>query len=639
MQRRVGVVALLALIPCEGCRSAATPRTTSRSPECVADTASPRAAGDLDGALDALARCSDPTPAQRVERAELLAQLGDVTDAKAAAREILALASRGDPTASDLVAQAEAVVAMPDPPHASRAEALGAADALAERARTERGAARGNGLAKARHAYARALGARAEPILVERVDGEGGWAADHPIWSVQIRPLPLDDRAERDTVAIGVVGREGVRLTHVLPWRNDYYADVERLGPTAFAIRTGNKVRVLFTGDEPPPIERDGDMAVSARGDLFAVSSNERVDVFDVSPWRHRFTIEALGGGRSSFTADQRYLMRADSHPGTLVAGIHGRTSLIDVEARATILDEPGYGSLSPSGKTLAIVQPVADDAELVRVRLRTLGPSGASDSRDVDLGRYFEGALRADFAGEDRVTVIEGRGMMRYSERVVAVVDVRSAKLLTLPEEDTSPRAPSPVDELRRGVAALLPKGRSLVNGANQSFEHFLSWDTGLFAVVTTATPCASLCAPELFVVDTVAKKVLGTVPLATQGLFMTRNVSATKDERFLIACGASDALAGSFVVDLKTFRISFTGAIDDCMSAPIEGHRVWTKTGVVDLGDDDGTTRLHEAPVASDDDEKRLSDVPFPRDMAGLFCRFGDLLRPYDVCERPPR
>ncbi|MFO0618120.1 MAG: hypothetical protein U0414_36345 [Polyangiaceae bacterium] len=595
--------------------AAAGPSASIAPRPCATDAAAKRAAGDLDGALDALSTCSEPTLGERLDRAELLLVVGDVAEAKAIARDVLADGRAA--TDASVLERATVVLTSADPPPPSKAEQVAAALAMARGAPEAPRSARLVALAKARHALTRATGEAGEPCVVERVDADGGWGADHPLWPVIVHPTAPDQADVFDRVAIGVIEPSGVRIDRLLPWHDDPFGDVQRLGPTAFALRSSGGIRVLFAAGDPPPLDVDGTMTRSSKGDLFAVATEEGVAVFSVEPFERRFTLEAAGSGRPSFTPDERFLVKAASHPGALVGGIVGRTYAFDLETRSRVVDEPGYGALSTSGATLAIVQ--ASDIG-VRLRLFTLGASSAP--RDVELPVQVEGALFARFMSEDRVAVIEGRGAMQYSERTVAVVDVPTARIV-------AEREPTPLTE--PPLRALLPKSRALVPAAVSPPLGPLA--SGLVAAVTTEKPCASVCAPSLLVADTHAKRVLVDVPLATRGVFLVQRIEATRDERFLVACGASDAVTGAFVVDLEGIRWSFTGAIDACDRIPIEGHRVWTRSGVVDLDGVEGRPwpSVLVAPLASSADVVRSPPLP---DGPGRYCRFGEVLAPLEVC-----
>lgn len=412
----------------------------------------------------------------------------------------------------------------------------------------------------------------------------GGWIAGHAFWTVDVagggsRIL----FGEEDDGARSSSGVPRLRAGPLV--EGDYLSMVELPHvPGAIAVRVPGGARVLFTGSDPTLLPDEGRLTFSPKGDLLAIDSDTALSVYDTSTWTRRFRA-ALTRRASSvrFSADGRHVVELyDEGAAVIRSATDG----------ASLGEEEGYGALSPAGKTLALLRLEGEGEQRWTVRLVTLGPPIVK--RDVPVTiPTMGGALEFQFDGESRVDVfaVVGAAMMRFgTHTTLASIDIARAR--DMPQ--AKPLRPfddgqADIDSfaaLQSTAGSLLPAGRVFVS-SNLHANPFLGpTASGFVAAETSTTPASAGMGGDalaLFVADTKTRRVLSTAPLPSG--FGVLFMHATKDERFVYACGTT----GAFIADVVTGRTSYVTEGIDCYADALRGAHIWTTTGLLDLASDE--------------------------------------------------
>lgn len=614
-----GVWLALSVVACAPrAPSSSAPPRASASAVAVAsacDTATLEAKGDLDGLLIALRDCASPTPAERMKRVETLVTLGDLADARAEADDVLVGAHaipRTDETRA-LVARAEEVKALPDAPARAPADVIADARAVVVRARSEREPARWIDLAKTKHALVRALcggaacglGAKGERVLLTLGEkAQGAWAADRPLWNVVVHQVPLGAPPITGDALAAFDPRDGsLHAVELHVPASTLSQEPVALPGGGFAVQTPEGIRVRGTGHDPPTLATPGYafgiLALSPKQDALVVSVSGHVVAYDVSTWRTRFDTEVSVPFAYSFVDDLLLSIGTELDTETVV---------LDVATGEVRLDVDATSALSPNRATLAVLVPdPASTFEQQKWFLQLFAlPSLAK--RTVDLSVTFSGAPSLEFAGDGAVLVKHKNFV--YKDCVLetlARVDAKSATAIARTAEDKRN-----VDCFG-GVHTIGPTS------------------TGL-----TAAASYLVIDPTLVIHNAGASQEL---PLAMAGGFQITSLNVTDDSRFVAACGYAGQAVGSFLLDLATKRSTFVSPTD-CLLFSYRDGRLVTPEAVVDLRSDPSAPAWPARAAAPFTLEKAVAELPRTphADQSGLYCRFAEVLMPYEVCGPPP-
>lgn len=557
-----------------------------------------------------------------MQRIDVLVTLGEIPLAKRAAGALVELAARapGSAEATATAARARAVSELAEPPRRPREEVISGARSLVAKARSEREPGKWRDLAIAKHAMERAAGAAGERSLVVRT-GSAAWGGDHALFTVRAFPFePRDGQIDeaRSVAGIGVAESDprdvalssgalrGVALVipgdMQTPWDPPVTLP-HRSG--AFAVQTPAGVRVLFTGQEPPPAPLDakGRLTLSPAGDVLVVSDGGVGSAFDTSTWQRRFQIELDAFTKPVVTATSAvWLSDVVDQPNVVV----------DLVTGAVRVKVTGVGALSPSGDLLARLQ--LDDPVKRTWSLHLHPTDGAAARRVLEFTGSESAAQTVTFEGDSRVFVSSWDSFARHCHvTAVALIEVATGRKLPI------------------------PKGRE-------------EWDCPEDGA-TTLGPTASGLTARMSPADaelTVSRSPIGggqaepkRFSLKTKLMFTALSIATTRDERFIFVCGHAD-LVGTFIVDLASGRTAFTEAITECQGIATRGSSVVTPDGVLDLASDPTDApwpALISAPFADASTLARAKESrSLPSDTNGLYCRFGELLAPYEVCGPPP-
>ncbi|MFO0616851.1 MAG: hypothetical protein U0414_29925 [Polyangiaceae bacterium] len=578
--------------------SASAASSATAPPIC--DTTALEAKGDLDGVLEALGRCANLPLDQRMHGAELLVSLGEVAAAKEAASEIAASArERGGP-GPELGARIDAVLATPDPAPRPLADVLAEVDALVARARSEREPARWIDRAKAKHALSRATGQRATPVLVGRT-GIARWAAGHALFDVQVHGVPLGAQAESATLVAELDARGALRGTRLLS-PSVKLADIQSIlrlpsPPGAFAAVTQDGVRAFFTGREVPALPAEGMLQLAPGGAVLVAYTYDHITAIDLASWKIRFGMTVTGATLARVTEDSLI---------TTAGVANDLSQVIDLATGEPRIQLQGLGALSPDGHTLAALE--GDVTQPGSYKLHVRGVAGSSTERTVPVPDVNAPVLAFDGDAhvlvQDYVTV----GMRGCSLVTRAYVDARTGQSLPIPKNNLNGSC---------GEMGALP----------MTYEA-----SGLTAYAYPYSESELVVSPK--------GAAEQHVPLSVKDGFSVSGITGTEDGHYVVACG-SGAFSGAFVLDVKTGASKFTASVDDCSPGVVEGHRMLGARGVIDLDSDSESPswpELSAAPLFPEDRVEELSKLRVPTDTPGLYCRFGELLQPYEVCGPPP-
>lgn len=579
--------------------STAPGATASQFVEIACETGPLEAKGDLDGLVAAIEACGATTPlAQQMLRVDTLVSLGEVELAKVVAASVLASAKEPGRAAPLIAARAQAVVDMPEPPRRAADDLLAEAHALVERARASREPERWIALAKAKHALARATSESGQRCLIER-GKYGMWAADHPIWSVVVHPVPIVDEGRFEASAVTEVdARTGalraVRLiAPAASLREQVVVALPTLGPSAFAAQTPAGIRVFYAPGDRAPIDHPGSIAATPDGETLLVwDSKKGIAALDVGKWRTRW--------------EQPFPLQAPRISNdAIVAGgdpSSGDAAVIDVATGEARLHEYGWGALSPSRDRLAVfVQKgtfEAPDWRLLVVDLTTASPVR---STSVDASTIWPPKIAFD--GEEKIRVTQRETMSRYCTlHPVAVVDARTGRIVSRGGASTD--------------CTVWPPRESPPKLEGSQLSLTLEWS------------------PDVLVVSRAGKEIQRVALPRAEGGTSLGDLALSADERYVAVCGrVGDAQDSSFVVELATGRATL---VRGCAAPSFFGTRLFTPTGLVDLS---GGTEPLLPPFVDEVEAKSLANrSTVPTDTIGLHCRFGELLEPYEVCGPPP-
>ncbi|MFO0617265.1 MAG: hypothetical protein U0414_32010 [Polyangiaceae bacterium] len=631
-----------ALLALAGCSAPATharaPHAPSTSTAAATDSASPcvRAArvlvqgGDLDGALVALASCAASDLEGRATRMDVLVELGDVTPAKGLAESILTEAKAGyAPEEGPIVRRAHQVIALADPPVEPALTAIAHARSDLASALARPKADRPRALALARHAIARAHGTPGEAILVQAW-GAGRWAADHPAWDVQVRPLALGGTFS-SFLAIGDATESAVELRALVPTEGPGTVPVA-LGDDAgtFAVSSPGGVRVFQTGQPPRVLDAEGTPIPSPTKRELAVLSRTQVVFYDAATWTRRATVSVNGHASGRYSSDGAYLF--------LPSG-EGVAAVLDVERASVWMDERSQATVvTPSADAIVTLAESEEAESTWTLSIHTIG--AIDRPRRITYQRPSLGYTELAVDG-DRVRVIENiqTGHMGTLREVVGQYALATGARVAVTRADEDAAKKDPADVLLASLESALPPQTKFMQSGIGAIV--VSGPAANGAVAASGTRCLdATCATSelsLLVIDARAKKLLQNVPLSVKDGFAPEAVAILGDGRFALACGSGTFGVGAFVVDVETSRSTLLGGVSDCTGPIGHGGRLLTPAGLRAL-DGDQTSLQWPALVPVDiqltssnaDDPERAASWDGP----GRYCRFGNVLEPIEAC-----
>lgn len=593
---------------------------------CVAGADGFARTGDLDNALATLVACDTQDLGVRARRVEILVELGDLAAAKALAATILTDSRAGYAhDGSTVVARANAVLALPEPVAAPRAEAIASARKELESSRRAP-ADRARAKAKARHAMARAYGVPGVPSLVSR-SGNGRWAGNHPAWVVTVRPLAPGGVAEAG-LAVGDLVGASVDVTTFIQTTDASALLVTLPGdPGGFALSTPTGVRVFATGKPPVDLDASGTPLMSPNQRELAVIDRSQVTFFDVATWSKRASVAVDGHAIGEFTEDGAYLLLLQGDP---------KAAIIDVERATVLMEEPMVRAIHAAPKRTVVT--LSTDTGKPTLSIHPLGKT--DKPRRVTLDKDFEGWPGLEVDG-DRILVIDyvAMGHMSSDRRFMGAFSLGTGAKLAVSAADRAAASAEPGTALLTSLEAALPKDTRFTGSNVGNVGHAGPAPNGVVAATTFRCVDRACSASEsgLVVLDTNKKAMLQSVPLVVKDGFSPEVVSLVDDGRFALACGSGSFGTGAFVVDVTTGRSTLVAGLTDCWSLAATGPLLWTSDGVRDFGGDQSSDRwpaLARVDLGPFDAISNQTDQTVAAEGPGRYCRFGEALESLDAC-----